>query len=331
MQVRAREDDLHAHHHRRIRDAPAVGVEHRRDRQQHVGAAQAPEVAAAAHQGVQDGRAVRIHHALAAPGGARRVAHGHRVALVVVDEGETVGVGSLQQRLVVVEALGHRRTREREHDHALETVPVGELPVQRQQHVVDHEEAVVGVGGDETQFVGCQAQVQRVHHAAGGRNAEVALQVRVVVPGQRGHALALLQAQPLKRRGQRAGAPVPLPVAVPHQRLVRPPRDDLVAGEDRARALQQMVERQRHVHHGGLHRGVSSVPAAAAGWRGMLATPGPAPPAGLPGGGRAAAANQTSTSTASPCSSISSRRAAASPLPISRVSDATVRSKPVSP
>jgi hypothetical protein len=74
-------------------------------------------------------------------------------------------------------------------------VQVRELPVQRQQHVVDDQEAVLRVGGDPADFVGRQAQVQRVHHPAGGRDAEITLQVRMVVPAQGGHAITLLQPQ----------------------------------------------------------------------------------------------------------------------------------------
>ena len=82
-------------------------------------------------------------------------------------------------------------------------VLVGELAIERQQDVVDDEEAVLGVGGDPADLVGRQAQVERVHDAAGGRDAEVALEVGVVVPGQRRDAIALLQAE--LRAGRRRG------------------------------------------------------------------------------------------------------------------------------
>ena len=130
---------------------------------------------------------------------------------------------------------------------------VRELPVQRQQDVVDDQEAVLRVGGDPAELVGRQPQVQRVHHAAGRRNAEVALQVRMVVPAQRGHAVAALQAELQQRRGRGARARGVLAVAVAAQRLVGQPRDDLVAREDRARALEHVVQRQADVHHRGLH------------------------------------------------------------------------------
>ena len=48
-------------------------------------------------------------------------------------------------------------------------------------------------------YLALVAQVERVHDAAGGRDAEVALQVRVVVPAQRRDPVALLQAQLLQR------------------------------------------------------------------------------------------------------------------------------------
>ena len=131
-------DQLDAHHHGAVRHAPAVGVEHRRHRQDHVGAAQAPEVAQAGDQRVQDGGAVRIHDALGPPGRARRVAHGHRVVLVVRRVLESRPgrrrPAALRSRR---SSAGHRRAGERKHDHLLEPVQVGELPVQRQQHVVD--------------------------------------------------------------------------------------------------------------------------------------------------------------------------------------------------
>jgi len=45
------------------------------------------------------------------------------------------------------------------------------LAVQRQQHIVDDQETVLAVGGDSADLLGRQAQVQRVHHAASGRDA----------------------------------------------------------------------------------------------------------------------------------------------------------------
>jgi hypothetical protein len=43
-----------------------------------------------------------------------------------------------------------------------------ELAIERQQDIVDDEEAVLRVVRDPADLVGRQAQVQRVHDAAGG-------------------------------------------------------------------------------------------------------------------------------------------------------------------
>ena len=152
-----------------------------------------------------------------------------------------------------------RRAREREHDHLLERVLVGELAVERQQDVVDDQEAVLGVGGDPADLVRRQAQVQRVHHAAGGRNAEVALEVGVVVPAQRRDAIALLQAERAQRRrraracagGTRRSCACAATCPAGARRSA--------AAEQRAGAVQQVVERQRHVHHRRLHAGLLRV------------------------------------------------------------------------
>jgi hypothetical protein len=131
----------------------------------------------------------------------------------------------------------------------------GELAIERQQDVVDDEEAVLGVGRDPADLVGREAQVERVHDAAGSRDAEIALEVRVVVPGERRDAIALLQAEALQGGGEPARAPVVLAVAVRSQRLVGQARDDLVLREQGAGAVEQVIERQRHVHHRRLHGG----------------------------------------------------------------------------
>ena len=241
VQVRPGEDELDAHHHRAVGDAPAVGVEHGGDRQDDIAAFEAPEVTQATHQGVQDGGAVRIHHALGATRGARGVAHGHRIVFGVGGVLKALCVGAGEQLLVIGKRRGYGSTREREHDHPLKLVEVRKLLVQRQQDVVDDQHLVLRVACDPGDLFGRQAQVERVHHPTCGRDAEIALQVRVVVPAQRGHAFAFVQPQVLQGLRQLARALVKRAVAVPAQRLVGQARDDLVAGKQSARTLEQMV------------------------------------------------------------------------------------------
>ena len=48
---------------------------------------------------------------------------------------------------------------------------------------------------DEGELLGRQAQIERVHHRAHARHGEVELEMAVVVPGQRGHPVAGLDAE----------------------------------------------------------------------------------------------------------------------------------------
>jgi hypothetical protein len=103
---------------------------------------------------------------------------------------------------------------------------------------------------DERDVVREQAQIEVVHHCARCGNAEVALEMRIVVPHQRGHAVAGLDACLHQHLGERLGAAVEVCVGVAVQRLVRQARDDLAFTVINPGALQKMVERQGHLHHG---------------------------------------------------------------------------------
>ena len=93
MQERTREDDL----------APVITAPYGTPQQLawNIGvtgsttsaAAQRPVLAEAADQRVQHGRAMRVDDALGPAGGARGVAHGDRIVLVVLDAGERLAGG----------------------------------------------------------------------------------------------------------------------------------------------------------------------------------------------------------------------------------------------
>ncbi len=106
---------------------------------------------------------------------------------------------------------------------------------------------------DVGDVVRVQPQVERVHHGAGARNREVRLQVRMVIPHERAHALAALEPQAPQRSGERAGAPVEVGVAVTVQGLVGEPGDDLRIGEEPPRAREEVGEREREIHRRALH------------------------------------------------------------------------------
>ena len=91
---------------------------------------------------------------------------------------------------------------------------------------------------------------------AGG--AEVGLQVARVVPRQGRHPVARLHAEARQGVGQPRGALVGLRTACGGGIQPSAPADDSGAAEEHARALQQVGQRQREVHHAsGQHREAS--------------------------------------------------------------------------
>ena len=67
---------------------------------------------------------------------------------------EAVRIGRGKQGLVVGERRRNRRCGKGEDDDFFEGVNVCELLVERQQHVVDHEETVFGVSGNPADLLG---------------------------------------------------------------------------------------------------------------------------------------------------------------------------------
>ena len=130
-----------------------------------------------------------------------------------------------------------------------------ELVEQRQQHPVDDDDLVAGVRRDVREVGRMQPQVERVEDEAAARDAEVALHVLVVVPGERRDAVAALEPEVLQRHGELPGAPGAVAVRVAVEALVGEPRDDLLVREVRLRAPQERGERQLEVHHQAVHGG----------------------------------------------------------------------------
>ena len=250
--MRARIHLLGADHGRHIGQAPGVDVKHGHDRQDHVVVGQIQRVRRGRGHGVEHAGAVRIDHALGLAGGARGVAHAAGVAFVLfgVDE---LALGGGQEILVAFHAVRHGLAGQRHHDDLLEVDLVGELFVQRQQHVVDDEETILGVIDDPGHVVRRQAQVQGVQYRAGDRNAEIRLQVRGGVPGKGRDPIAVLDPGLGERLSELLGASDHVGIGLPVQRLVRHVGDDFHIAELRARALENVVEQQRPVHHRGLH------------------------------------------------------------------------------
>ena len=249
VEVRPRVDLLRAEHRRDVRVAPRVRVEHRHDGQDHVALreVEAERRGDGDPEGVQHRRAVRVDDALRPPGGAARVAHRRGLVLVQAGVAPRVRVGAREQLLVRV----------LDDEHVLDRGAVAELLEHRHERAVDDHRAVARVGRDVGQVVRMEAEVQRVEDEAAGRDAEVRLDVLVVVPAERRDAVAALEAERLEPHGERAGAPGHLGVGVAVEALVGQARDDLGAPEVRLGAPQQRRERELEVHHHAVHRGPS--------------------------------------------------------------------------
>ena len=128
-----------------------------------------------------------------------------------------------------------------------------ELLDERQQRPVRDQHAVAGVLRDVADVAVMEPQVQGVEHETAARDAEVRLHVLVVVPAERGDAIALLEAEPLQRDGELLRAPRHVGVRVAVEALVGQPGDDLLLAEERLRAPQEVRKRQLEVHHQAVH------------------------------------------------------------------------------
>ena len=103
-----------------------------------------------------------------------------------------------------------------------------------------------------------EAQVERVQHEAAAGDAEVRLQVLIVVPCKRRHAVAGLEAELPERDGELLRPARHVAVGVAVEALVGQAGDDLLVAEERLRAPQQRRERQLESPSSGPSRHLSS-------------------------------------------------------------------------
>ncbi len=262
IQVRSRQHQPRACHHAGKRQAPGVGVKHGGHRQNRVLMSDGKRILHALGERVQHNGAMRIDHSLGLTGGARGVAHGHSVVFVHYRVDEIVA-GTLEKRLVIVVARGNAAAGVRNHDDALQARVLGEFFIDREQDIVNDQEAVFGVIGDPGDFVGMQTDVQGIKDAPGAGHSKKDFQMARVVPHHRGHTFAAAQAEAGQRVGEAAGAAVKLRVAAPQDGTIRAARNDFHTAKKLSRALQQGRKREGKIHHRPAHRqGASRVSAA---------------------------------------------------------------------
>ena len=212
-----------AGHDRGVGQSPGVGMEHRDDRQHPVVEVEAGGVAGAHGQRVQPGRPVAVDHALGVAGGATRVAHGGRVTLV--DLGPVEGVRLAGDQVVVqhdllaggAEGVEVRRggvgTGHQDVGDGLELRQL--LGEQRDERVVDDDDAVLGVVGDVDELVGEEPDVERVEHRSHRRDREVGLEVLGVVPHEGRDPLVAVDPESAQRVRELRRTPADVGVRAP--------------------------------------------------------------------------------------------------------------------
>ena len=144
------------------------------------------------------------------PGRAARVAHGERLVLVELRVAVRVGIRAGEQLLVGV----------LDDEDVLDPRALAELLEQRHEAAVDDHRAVAGVVGDVGEIVRVQPEVERVQHEARARDPEVGLEVRVVVPRERGDAVASLETELVQRDRELPRPPAEVGVRVAVERPV---------------------------------------------------------------------------------------------------------------
>ena len=238
-------------------------MEHRHDRHHHIGGADREAVLLQGADGVDDGAAVAVEHALRLAGGARGVAERGGAALVQLRPVELRGLAGdeafLGQQLEAAaqRAVGRDIGLAAHDDDGAEAGRqlVGQGRGAGQQGRVDQQVGVLGIRQDEGDLAGEEARVHGVQHRAHGGDAVVGFQVVVLVPGEGRDAFAALHAARRQGMGELGGAGGDLGPAVAHQAAVGAGGDDPGAGVVAGGVIQEAGDQQRSVLHQAQHLG----------------------------------------------------------------------------
>ncbi len=236
-------------------------MEHRHDREHRVLLGDREVVRLEHAHRVNELGAMGVHDALRIAGGAGRVAHGRCHPLAELGPRIVIALGG-QQGLVVEQlaqsvvgsgrgSVGHEHNRLDAWDLS------GQRLQERNQRLVYEKDLVLGVIDDEFQVLWKQAQVEGVQDGAHAGHCVIQLEVPVVVPGQRGHPISRLDAEPLERAGQAVDAADHLPVGDAVEPLL-PLRDHLLLRVQPLQAPEHMLYRELVVLHQAFHGLTSS-------------------------------------------------------------------------
>ena len=198
-----REHEARPEHARRVRKPPRDRMEDRHHRERDVGAGEVHGVGEAEPERVQVRGAVRVDDLLRMPGRAARVAHRHRRVLVEIGPREVVRARSEEAfprvlgriarrdgRIVAADPpLDRGKPRTQRRDAIVELAVVEDDPVPR----LADRPLEIGVG---------KPRIRRMDRRAETRHREGELEVAVLVPEKRAHAIAGPDARPHEARGE---------------------------------------------------------------------------------------------------------------------------------
>ena len=138
-------------------------------------------------------------------------------------------------------------------DDMLKPRAVTELLEHRQERTVDDHHLVAGVRDDVRQLVGVQADIERMEHGTHRRDADVGLEMLVVVPAQRSDAVVIANTELAQCAGQPVGAEEALAVRRAVERLVGAATDDRLARMQLPGPARHGRNRELKVHHQAVH------------------------------------------------------------------------------
>ena len=128
---------------------------------------------------------------------------------------------------------------------------------QRPKIGVEEHVAVFSMIDDVDDLLGEQSRVDGMAHKARARRAVIRLHMAVVVPGQRGDAIALRESPALHGVGQLAGTSETLAIRVAVARVVPGNRDDFLVAMHALGVSHNRRDREWHIHHQTIHGGIS--------------------------------------------------------------------------
>src|SRR5579859_5611000 len=252
VHVRSRQHQPCAHHRARVRQSPRICEKHGHHRQYRVAVAQPHRIHHRLRERVQHQRAVRIDHALRTSRRARRKTH--RRAVILFDLRQRRVRRSIRDQLFIIQkSVRHLAASVRHHNYFFEWRFRSEFLQHRQQHIVDNQKPVLRVPRNRRYLLRMQTQIQRVQNSARARHAKKRLQMSAVIPHHRSHPVPRPHSHFDQRGSQPPRSPVEISVARPHNRSVRPPRNNFNLRKKFAVARENMLQRQRKIHHRSAH------------------------------------------------------------------------------